>query len=51
MVFAQTSLPDIITTRLMLDEYRAMEETNLEHHEYWNGEIIAMSGGSEFHSV
>ncbi|MHC5751611.1 hypothetical protein [uncultured Nostoc sp.] len=51
MVFAQTSTPDVITTRLMLDEYRAIEETNLEHHEYCNGEIIAMSGGSESHSA
>ncbi|WP_242063197.1 hypothetical protein [Nostoc sp. FACHB-892] len=34
MVFAQTSPPNIITTRLRLDEYRAMEETNPERHEY-----------------
>ncbi|MEH1951729.1 MAG: Uma2 family endonuclease, partial [Nostoc sp.] len=51
MVFAQTSSPDIITTRLTLDEYRAMEETNPERHEYRNGEIITMSGGSESHSA
>ncbi|WP_256875313.1 Uma2 family endonuclease [Nostoc sp. C052] len=51
MVFAQTSPPDIITTRLTLDEYRAMEETNPERHEYRNGEVITMSGGSESHSA
>ncbi|MDZ7951070.1 hypothetical protein [Nostoc sp. DedQUE09] len=33
MVFAQTSPPDVITTRLTLDEYRAMEETNPERHD------------------
>ncbi|WP_427161536.1 Uma2 family endonuclease [Aliinostoc sp. HNIBRCY26] len=51
MVFAQSSTPDIITTRLTLDEYRAMEETSPERHEYRNGEIITMSGGSEVHSA
>ncbi|WP_407895801.1 Uma2 family endonuclease [Scytonema sp. NUACC26] len=51
MVFAQTSSPDAIATRLTLDEYRAMEETNPERHEYHNGEIITMSGGSEAHSA
>ncbi len=51
MVFAQTSLPDVITDRLTVDEYRAMEETNLERHEYCNGEIITMPGGSEVHSA
>lgn len=51
MVFAQTSPPDVITTRLTLDEYRAMEATNPERHEYRNGEIITMSGGSEAHSA
>ncbi|MEH1899522.1 MAG: Uma2 family endonuclease [Nostoc sp.] len=51
MVFAQTSPPNVITTRLTLDEYRAMEQTSPERHEYRNGEIIAMSGGSESHSA
>jgi Uma2 family endonuclease len=51
VVFAQTSLCDVITTRLTLDEYRAMEETNPERREYRNGEIINMSGGSESHSA
>ncbi|WP_339379246.1 Uma2 family endonuclease [aff. Roholtiella sp. LEGE 12411] len=51
MVFAQTSSSDVITTRLTLDEYRAMEEINPERHEYRNGEIITMSGGSESHSA
>ncbi|MEQ9551728.1 MAG: Uma2 family endonuclease [Coleofasciculus sp. G3-WIS-01] len=51
MVFAQTSSPDVGTIRLTLDEYRAMEETHPERHEYRNGEIITMSGGSEAHSA
>ncbi|MDZ8070043.1 MAG: Uma2 family endonuclease [Nostoc sp. DedQUE08] len=51
MVFAQSSPPEVITSRLALDEYRAMEETNPERHEYRNGEIITMSGGSESHSA
>jgi Uma2 family endonuclease len=51
VVFAQTSPPDAVTTRLTLDEYRAMEQTNPERHEYRNGEIITMSGGSEVHSA
>ncbi|WP_442937083.1 Uma2 family endonuclease [Nostoc sp.] len=51
VVFAQSSPPEVITSRLTLDEYRAMEETNPERHEYRNGEIITMSGGSESHSA
>lgn len=51
MVFAQSSSPNVITTRLSLDEYRAMEETHPERHEYRNGEIITMTGGSEAHSA
>jgi len=45
------TLPDPTKTRFTLDEYRAMEETAQERHEYCNGEIIAMSGGSEVHSA
>lgn len=54
MVIAQTNppnLPDVTKTRFTLDEYRAMEETAQERHEYCNGEIITMSGGSEVHSA
>jgi Uma2 family endonuclease len=51
VVFVQTNPPDVITTRLTLDEYRAMEETHPERHEYRNGEIITMLGGSEAHSA
>ncbi|MBD2739682.1 Uma2 family endonuclease, partial [Nostoc paludosum FACHB-159] len=47
MVFAETSSSDIVRTRLTLDEYRAIEQTSPERHEYRNGEIITMSGGSE----
>ena len=54
MVITQTSPPniaqDITTTRFTPDEYRVMEETAAEKHEYRNGEIIAMAGGSEVHS-
>lgn len=51
MVFTQASPPDVIPTRLTLDEYRVMEANNPERHEYRNGEIITMSGGSEVHSA
>jgi Uma2 family endonuclease len=55
VVFAQTSplnlASDGTATRLSPDEYRGMEETSEERHEYRNGEIITMSGGSEVHSA
>lgn len=54
MVIASTNPPnltDATKTRFTLDEYRAIEETAEERHEYCNGEIIAMSGGSEVHST
>lgn len=54
MVIAATkppSLTDPTKNRFTVDEYRAMEETAQERHEYCNGEIIAMSGGSEVHSA
>jgi Uma2 family endonuclease len=55
VVITQTSPPnitqDITTTRFTLEEYRAMEETSDIRHEYRNGEIITMSGGSEAHSA
>ncbi|HIK33762.1 MAG TPA: Uma2 family endonuclease [Oscillatoriales cyanobacterium M59_W2019_021] len=38
-------------TQLTPDEYRAIEETAEERHEYCNGEIITMPGGSETHSA
>jgi Uma2 family endonuclease len=54
-MFAQTKLsnltPDTTTTLFTPEEYRAMEETASERHEYRNGEIITMSGGSEAHSA
>ena len=52
MVITQTNapnLPDPTNTRFTPDEYRAIEETSEERHEYCNGEILAMSGGSEVH--
>lgn len=54
MVIASTNSPnltDATKTRFTPDEYRAIEETAEERHEYCNGEIIAMSGGSEVHSA
>jgi len=54
VVITQTNppnLPDATKTRFTPDEYRAIEETAEERHEYCNGEIIVMSGGSEVHSA
>jgi Uma2 family endonuclease len=55
VVITQTSpaniTQDITTTHFTPDEYRVMEETAAERHEYCNGEIIAMAGGSEVHSA
>ncbi|MEG3910181.1 Uma2 family endonuclease [Microcoleus sp. w1-18aA5] len=54
MVIASTNppnLPDATKTRFTPDEYRAIEETAEERHEYFNGEIIAMPVGSEVHSA
>ena len=52
VVITQTkapNLPDATKTRFTPHEYRAIEETAEERHEYCNGEIIAISGGSEVH--
>jgi Uma2 family endonuclease len=55
VAIASTNPPNIsqdaTKTRFTLDEYRAIEETTQERHEYCNGEIIAMPGGSERHST
>ena len=55
MVIASTNPPNLASdatkTRFTPDEYRAIEEMAEERHEYCNGEIIAMSGGSEVHSA
>jgi Uma2 family endonuclease len=54
VVIAQTHPPSVVcdatTTYLTLEEYRAIEETAEERHEYRNGEIITMPGGSPAHS-
>lgn len=54
MAIASTNPPNLSAgatkTRLTLDKYRAIEETAEERHEYCNGEIIAMPGGSTAHS-
>jgi len=52
VVITQTyapNLPDATKTRFTRDEYRAIEETAQERDEYCNGEILAISGGSEVH--
>ena len=46
-----TTTPDVTTTRFTLEEYRAMESTAEIRHEYRNGDIITMPGGSEAHSA
>jgi Uma2 family endonuclease len=55
VAIASTNPPNLSANatknRLTLDEYRAIEETAEERHEYCNGEIIAMPGGSETHSA
>jgi Uma2 family endonuclease len=55
MVVARTNPPnldsEVAKTHFTPDEYRAMEETAAERHEYCNGEIIVMPGGSEVHSA
>ncbi|MBE9095521.1 Uma2 family endonuclease [Tychonema sp. LEGE 07203] len=54
MVIASTNSPNLASdatkTRFTPDEYRAIEETAEERHEYCNGEIIAIPGGSPAHS-
>lgn len=49
MVITQTN--PSTTTRFTLEEYRTMEETADIRHEYRNGDIITMPGGSEAHSA
>lgn len=55
MVIANTNppiiTPEITKTHFTPDEYREMEETAEERHEYGDGEIIVMTGGSEIHSA
>jgi Uma2 family endonuclease len=54
VVMTQTNapnLPDATKARFTPDEYRAIEETAEERHEYCNAEILAISGGSEVHSA
>jgi len=51
MVIAQESPPKLTTTPLTLEEYRKIEATAEERHEYRDGEIVTMPGGSETHSA
>ena len=38
-------------TRITLDDYFRLEEESVEKHEFRNGEVVAMAGGTEFHSL
>lgn len=38
-------------TRVSYQDYLAMEEVSQERHIYWDGEIFAMAGGSETHTL
>lgn len=44
------SEPSEAKVRMTLEEYRASEEIAEERHEYCNGEVIPLSGGSPAHS-
>jgi Uma2 family endonuclease len=53
MVIARTNPPNPSQTTISLtpEQYREIEETSAERHEYRNGETIAISGGSATHSA
>jgi Uma2 family endonuclease len=51
VVLSRINPADRITARFTLEEYRTLEETSAERHEYRDGEIVEMSGGSETHSA
>jgi len=51
VLIAQDSPPKLTTTPLTLEEYRKIEATAEERHEYCDGEIVTMPGGSETHSA
>jgi Uma2 family endonuclease len=42
----------VLPDRLLMsaEEYFAWEETQLERHEYWDGEVFAMTGGTRPHN-
>lgn len=41
----------VLAQRYTLDEYRRLEESATERHEYHDGKIVAMTGGTLEHSV
>jgi Uma2 family endonuclease len=45
------SMPAETRRRYSVEEYLAMEEKSPEKHEYRDGEIVAMAGGTENHSL
>jgi len=51
VLIAENSPPKLTTTPLTLEEYRKIEATAEERHEYRDGEIVTMPGGSETHSA
>jgi Uma2 family endonuclease len=50
VLIAENSLPKLTATPLTLEEYRKIEATAEERHEYRDGEIVTMPGGSLNHS-
>jgi Uma2 family endonuclease len=55
VIIAKTNSPSVVsdatTTHFTPEEYREIEETAEERHEYRNREIVTMSEGSEAHSA
>lgn len=43
-------MPTIPNRQYTLDEYHRIEETSPVRHEFYNGEIFAMAGGSVAHN-
>jgi Uma2 family endonuclease len=51
VVVTQTSPSNVSFTRLSLEDYRILSEHSPERHEYRDGEVVIMPGGSEVHSA
>jgi Uma2 family endonuclease len=44
-------LKDLPRPHYTLEEYFALEEASEARYEYWDGEIVCMSGGTEHHYI
>ncbi|WP_425443133.1 Uma2 family endonuclease [Spirulina major] len=51
VVITPTTPQNLTATRLSLADYRVLSEHSPERHEYRDGEVIVMPGGSEVHSA